>query len=651
MRNESADRADALGGYVHSLDGLRAVAVFLVLLFHAGFKSFQGGFIGVDVFFVISGFLITRNIERQLINGSWSFSSFYSRRIARLSPALFVTVLATFTAGLFILSPDDFARLGRVGLYASLSVSNVFFWLESGYFDQSAHTKPLLHTWSLGVEEQFYLFWPLIIFTFYQFGRIKAASLGLLVMGLVSLAAALHFIREGSSAVFFLTPFRVYQFALGGLVALGLRLRAERRRDIVGWISAIAIVVLALTASGDIQNLWLNAVAPAVAAAAFIWSAEAKTIRAVFASAPFVWVGRRSYSIYLVHWPLIVFWRMAGNVHFSTLESVLALVFPILAGAGLHVAVEKPLRITGRVSASGAGRRLSATAGLMIVCLVTGAHIWGLLGIPSRVPPQMRKIAETVHPLWNQRLKQVREGYCNIGEKISPADFDVKRCATPPPGKRAYLVIGDSYGADSYIILRRAYPDIYFGQFTAPGCLLRQPQETPVERAPARCAESYKKAFQLAASGRFDGVVFAADWRSKYEDAIIDNLIVWARMRGLDVVLLGYRPRFAETAPTIVSKAVSPASANRLAQSLLVRSRREKALRLEKRLGGNVKLVNPFDLLCTSVCPIIDENDSILYLDGSHLSMSGIALAARRLAKSSPHLFAPPGADTKSDVQ
>ena len=157
--------------YIPSIDGLRAIAVGLVLLYHAGFSSFSGGFIGVDIFFVISGFLISANILKQHKAGTFSFSAFYKRRCARLFPALLTVAFFTLIASYFIVSPDDLKRVGVSGFYSSISVSNVFFWFESDYFDRASEAKPFLHTWSLSVEEQFYLIWPTLLVVFYLIGK------------------------------------------------------------------------------------------------------------------------------------------------------------------------------------------------------------------------------------------------------------------------------------------------------------------------------------------------------------------------------------------------------------------------------------------------------------------------------------------------
>src|SRR5262245_7794104 len=195
------------------IDGLRAIAVGGVLLCHFRSPWFAGGYAGVDVFFVISGCVITRQILRDLEGGAFSFAGFYARRSRRIYPALLVTLVGSLLVGAVLFSPDRLEELGSSVVAAALSVSNILFWSQQGYFDTSAILKPLLHTWSLGVEEQFYLLWPLLLVALAKSNRVL---IGLVLLLAVSLGANVAF--EGhSSSIFFLLPFRAFEFAIGGL--------------------------------------------------------------------------------------------------------------------------------------------------------------------------------------------------------------------------------------------------------------------------------------------------------------------------------------------------------------------------------------------------------------------------------------------------
>ena len=202
------------------IEGMRAVAVVAVILFHAGFSFVPGGFLGVDIFFVISGFLITSNVLAEFSQGKFSFVGFYRRRVLRLFPASATTVLVTLVVSFFCLPPDEVVNLAKSALSALAAVSNIYFWTQVGYFDTDAHLKPLLHTWSLGVEEQFYLVWPALLLLLMRIGGRRAILLGVLTAGVASLAGASLFIKSDPSAVFYLMPFRIFEFTIGIVVAV-----------------------------------------------------------------------------------------------------------------------------------------------------------------------------------------------------------------------------------------------------------------------------------------------------------------------------------------------------------------------------------------------------------------------------------------------
>ena len=202
--------------YLADIDGLRAVAVLAVVFFHLRMPGFDGGFVGVDIFFVISGFLISGLIRDQVASGAFRLSSFYARRIQRLLPAVLATVMATTLAAIFILKPDMLRAFAISAAASVFSAANIIFYFESGYWDASAELKPLLHLWSLGIEEQFYLFWPALLVLLCNVPR-SIYRLALAAIFMSSLVACVIHTPVDSAATFYLLPFRVWQFALGAI--------------------------------------------------------------------------------------------------------------------------------------------------------------------------------------------------------------------------------------------------------------------------------------------------------------------------------------------------------------------------------------------------------------------------------------------------
>lgn len=213
--------------YRPDIDGLRAFAVSAVVLFHCGFYGLSGGFIGVDIFFVISGYLITSLLIRDLTKGDFSLTAFYAKRIRRLYPALVFTLFITLIGGYFIFMPDEFKELGQSAVSVVTYLSNIFFWLKSDYFDGPSELKPLLHTWSLAVEEQFYIIFPLIMILVFKLHK-KFRNLALFALLLLSLIACTLYVHIDNSAAFFFMPFRIWEFLAGAMCTLVVRLVVKK---------------------------------------------------------------------------------------------------------------------------------------------------------------------------------------------------------------------------------------------------------------------------------------------------------------------------------------------------------------------------------------------------------------------------------------
>ena len=361
--------------YKPEIDGLRALAVLVVILFHLQVPGFGGGYVGVDVFLVISGYLITRNIRQQLARGEFRLRSFYANRIRRLFPALLVTVIGTLVAGYFLFTPAHYARLGQSAVSAIFSVSNILFWLESGYFDTSKAFKPLLHTWSLSLEEQFYLLWPaLLVLLGAASARLTAAVF--LAAGLTSLALAELFLGPVPAGVFYLVPFRIIEFSLGALLAL---LPEDEKVHALGFVAAIlgfgAIAWPVCSYSDQTSFPGINSLLPCVGAALLIRYGSGGGVGALLRNGIMVWTGKISYSLYLVHWPVIVFisyWKL-GGIGAKSMVVVVPLI--LFLSVLLHTFVEQRYRYSGAASEQKRSRRFALGLGVMTL-LVAGVGLW-----------------------------------------------------------------------------------------------------------------------------------------------------------------------------------------------------------------------------------------------------------------------------------
>ena len=215
--------------YHYEIDGLRAIAVVVIILFHLKVAGFAGGFIGVDVFFVVSGYLITQIIVFNLAEGSFSFKDFYIRRSTRILPALLATILVILPLAMYLQQPASLVHTAKESIYAVFSLSNFYFWSETSYWAPSSEKYVLLHTWSLGVEEQFYLVYPLLIFAGHRMAGMKGVIVLLLVTAVLGAIGSEIILKTDRSAAFFFTPLRFYEFALGGLAATLTGLKALQK--------------------------------------------------------------------------------------------------------------------------------------------------------------------------------------------------------------------------------------------------------------------------------------------------------------------------------------------------------------------------------------------------------------------------------------
>ena len=311
--------------YRPEIDGLRAVAVVLVVLYHVGVPGITGGFVGVDVFFVISGYLITSLLVLEAeTRGRISLSSFYARRIRRLFPALMVVVLATLLLGAIWLLPvfSEQTDLAKSAIATAFYVSNVYFWLFTGdYFGAPAALEPLLHTWTLAVEEQFYLFWPLLIIGALRLGRIRQTDLKRDLLKAVAVLFVISFVigvwqtAASPRAAFYLMPARAWEFAVGGIVALILPREKRSAPTGAGWLSAVGLLVIigsAVYLDDKAPFPGFNALMPTLGACAVIagGALNQKSLAVRFLTTrPMVLIGLWSYSWYLWHWPLLAISR------------------------------------------------------------------------------------------------------------------------------------------------------------------------------------------------------------------------------------------------------------------------------------------------------------------------------------------------------
>lgn len=436
--------------YRREIDGLRALAVLPVIFFHAGFAPFSGGFVGVDVFFVISGYLITSIILLEKDAGRFSLLRFYERRARRILPALFFVMLVCIPFAWAWMLPHQLKDFAQSLVATAVFLSNVFFYLETDYFNDFAETAPLLHTWTLAVEEQYYLLFPLLLLILWRFGR-KATVATLAVAAVVSFAVADWASFAHPAAAFYLLPTRGWELLIGVLIAFYFRpVAGTPRKEFgplasqVGSLSGLALILYAVIAfGGDTPFPGRYALVPTLGAALIILFARPDTwVGRVLASTPFVGVGLISYSAYLWHQPLLAFARL------HTLDGLPLGLALVLCAAVLPLSyiswrwVEKPAR-TVRLNLP----VLASAVSVVAVCFVAV----GYMG--HRTDGFMSYKLDQLDPRYR---KYVIDRNSELALRKASWDRYVAQADTAFPagdGRARVLILGDSKSEDLYLAL------------------------------------------------------------------------------------------------------------------------------------------------------------------------------------------------------
>ena len=455
--------------YRPEIDGLRAVAVVPVVLFHAGISAVGGGYVGVDVFYVISGYLITSILLADWDQGHFSILKFYERRARRILPALFCVMAVTLPFAYKFMQPTDMTEFAKSLVAVTTFSSNFFFWSQSGYFDSAVEMKPMLHTWSLAVEEQYYLLFPLLIFGLARFGRgVRLAAIAPLAAA--SFTLALLFIGRDPAAAFYLLPFRAWEILIGSLCAIimqgdgltfqGGDVSAAPSRQLLSLAGLAAIIAACLLFTSETPAPSHYTLLPAMGAALIIlFAGPATLVGRLLATPPFVGIGLLSYGAYLWHQPLLA---LARHRSLDKLTSAEQIVLPLTAFALAFLSyryVETPWRKPGHF------RRATVFVSALACSVVAAAvGVTGIMteGLPSRFSRQEIKINKSVRNLQKKRYALIRIGKCQFNER--KADVKVEKylakwdCIDDPkmPGlvRIPVAVVGDSHGADMVMALK-----------------------------------------------------------------------------------------------------------------------------------------------------------------------------------------------------
>lgn len=646
MPTDIAHPAKGLG-YRPDIDGLRAIAVGAVIGFHAFPHRISGGFVGVDIFFVISGFLISSIILKSAAAGNFSVIDFYSRRIKRIFPALIVMLASCLLVGWVLLFPDELKQLGKHAFSANFFVLNFVLWSEAGYFDNASELKPLLHLWSLSIEEQFYTLWPLVLVFFVKRGRPWIFILALTLLSFFLCVSGLF----GKVANFYVPLTRAWELLCGGLLASIIQTGASWQQRIfpdrpalqrtlaemfsVSGMGLLGLGIFALDNKTPFPG-W-SSLLPVIGALILIASGPTTLVnRYILGNRLFVFIGLISYPLYLWHWPLLSFPKITDGLELSRNTRLVAVFLAVIFATLTYFLVEKPLRHKG-----------NATSLLLLIAALITAGVGYLffVGIvhPKQVDVLMQKIADAKHD----------DPFNSPAAKTRAVFIDNMEYRVVGQGQKTTLYIGDSnmdqhwQGVDALISAGDGTRKAMLG-----GCRLPILHVHPPVRDDLDCHPIVAHVFSMAANNPdIDTVVIGAQWRGAhsyiYEEGGRDysmktpegmrkamdqlaNTIKDLTSRGKTVYLLLNIPGGEEFEPhkLIKRSLLGFQTAIHLEGGITLAEHRKRTqaisplLRDVAQRSGAIVL-DPADFLCANDwCSAVTPDGEVIYRDIDHLKGS-----------------------------
>ena len=652
--------------YRPDIDGLRTLAVLPVVFFHAGFAGFSGGFVGVDIFFVISGFLITQLLLKDSASGHFSIVGFYDRRIRRIFPALFLVIAATLAAGMLVLLPSELIALGRSAMSATAFYSNFYAWSETRYFGGQPFENPLLHTWSLAVEEQFYIAWPLVIAVLAGKRWRSFLLPATLFAAITSLALAVVLVDYSQKTAFYMFPPRAWELFLGAILAIGTEAPIPRRslRQVASAMGTILVLAPVFIYDERTPFPGLAAIPPCLGAALVIWGNRGQDTLAytILSLRPLVAIGLISYSLYLWHWPIFAIYRLHTGKALTTGPALVLTAASIMLAWLSWRFVERPFRRRHERTDRRSDQRKVILGGLtaMGVTILACLGLISSHGLPSRLPQAARLVDQHTTDILHDVVGCIAGGDAPI---TSVAHDCIE---TSPSANRAETLIwGDSHARAYALGLQQrlraeGHPLLVL---VRTGCI-PLPGAKPLflsKRSSNNCRDFASEALQTAASlPHIRTVVLAARWdqlggidvqsektvapdrwvtdsvSSEHSIANTDRAARAALMRtaselqraGKTLVIMLQAPSFPAAPAKCVARSLWHGSSLSRCETneAQLRAQRAPITAMMQEVAaryGNVVLVDPLPRLCPAGRCIVTYDGESLYRDEHHLTAAG----------------------------
>lgn len=642
--------------YRPDIDGLRALAVVPVILFHAGFQAFSGGFVGVDVFFVISGYLITGIILAELEQGKFSIVNFYERRARRILPALFFVMLCCIPFAWLWLLPQDMKSFSQSLVAVIAFLSNIFFWQTSGYFDTSTELKPMLHTWSLSVEEQYYVFFPLFLIFAWRFGK-KFIGAAIVLIAIVSLLAAEYFSKSNPMVAFYLLPMRAWELMIGALVAFyctehNINRHKHIHSQLGGLLGFVLICYSIFVYDKQTPFPSFYTLAPTMGAALIIaFNTKHTVIGRLLGSKLFVGVGLISYSAYLWHQPLFSLFRHATSSKIDNNNAIILIAVVFFVSYISWLLVERPFRRSALFSSQKIWS-VSLVGLVAFLCLGTFGHFTD--GFKNRFPISVYENYEVA--------KEMSSRSNTIGYKIA---------------KPTWVLLGDSH-ANS---LQESFGNLLNDSrqsavvMTVDGCPPALNLKRHDMQMGTSCEDNYKRAISMiksegitsafvvsrfalyANSVRFDneegGVEIGATTEVIYDhvkqagirpvnaryNSVIEEMLAYIKIlsdSGVKVFVLTSIPEVGWDVPNeYLKRSIRMDNFSEIKTSYEVYVRRNRPLLgfyESLRVMPNVKLIDSAKAMCDDKYCYAVKSGTPYYSDSNHLNRSGAKFLIDKLS-------------------
>lgn len=614
--------------YRPDIDGLRAISVFLVILYHVDSSLFTGGFIGVDIFFVISGYLITSSINKQISNNSFSFKEFYLRRIKRIIPVLiFVLLVVTIPAYLFLFA-DDFESYSRTVLHTMLSTNNFYLWsANNNYFVGNTELMPLLHTWSLSVEEQFYIIWPILLYILHRFLNLRNRTFAVIALLIVTTLLSIYMTGEDKSMAYYLLPARFFELLMGGALAIlwdripKLTKPTNHIASILG-ISLVFIPSIVLTKMSVFPGM--NAFWPCLGAVLLILTGKEKDSKGIVNNVlelrSMVFLGLLSYSMYLWHWPIIVFMKYLGY-ELTVPMVIIVLATTILLSYFSWKFVEQPFRYKFDYTFS------KALLNILLPSLIIASLIYGVIDGNDGFPNRFSNLTE-----FNKRVNFPNEVRSNCYNKLRIGNYEACNVGMAK-SKVDGILIGDSFACHTAFFLDVLANDanLYFNVSSVPGYPLLRNLDLPNNFGDDFANERFEYAKKM------DIICIAAFWGAIKIDSenynrileAIEELVVLKKK----VVIIDHLGMTTEMNIHKMKLNKTKIGVQFLKEELLIPYAKnpEKHIVNEiKRRFPSVTVIDLKDVMCVDGECDYEVKEQIVYRDFYHLNVIGSRLIAEK---------------------